>query len=249
MTGLSNLLSGTGSNKLLDRFFRRAENVVWDMMSGRIGYKNRDGEIISLDGNETDGFVPSINPFGEMSVELPAFAQSTPLESVKVSDMILQGDKVGWVIEVKGKSLRLMRPNGDMNSFTPPKTQILDFGSGVMVVRSLVNMLPGSTGGLGGLQAMLMPMLLLGDGDMDMEKMLPMMLMMQGAAPVAADGTPNPMASMFGGGAAGGMGGNMMQMMQMQMMMKALGMGSSKGSSRDDGYGGRPSTPFNVGRR
>ena len=240
MTGLSNLLSGTGGNKLLDRFFRRAENVVWDMMSGRIGYKTRDGEIISLDGNETDGFVPSINPFGEMSIELPAFAQSTPLEAVKISDMIMQGDKVGWVIEVKGKSLRLMRPNGDMNSFTPPKTQILDFGSGVMVVRSLVNMLPGGTSGLGGLQAMIGPMLMMGDGDMDMEKMLPMMLMMQGAAPTAADGTPNPLAAMMGG--AGG--NNMMQTMMMMQMMKSM---SGKGSSRDDG--GRPSTPFNVGRR
>ena len=223
MTSLNNMLNSVGgTNKLLDRFFRRAENVVWDMMSGRIGYKTSNGEVVSLDGNETDGFSPSINPFGDMSVELPAFAQSTPLESVKVGDMILQDTKVGWVIEVKGKSVRLMRPNGDMNSFTPPKTQILDFGSGVMVVRSLVNMLPGGAGGLGGLQSMLMPMLMLGDGNMDLERIMPMMLMMQGAAPTAGDGTPNPMASMFGAG-----GNNMMQTMMMMQMMKGLGGGKS----------------------
>lgn len=229
MTGLNNLLSGMNSNKLLDRFFRRADNVVWDLMSGRLGFKTRDG-IVTLDG-EGDDAVPSINPLDGFSMELPAFGQQTPIDQVKLGDMILQTNNVGWVVELKGKSIRLLRPNGDRVTFTPPKTQILDFGSGVMVVRSLVNMLPGGSGGLGNLQSMLVPMMLMGDGDLDMEKILPLMLLMNGANATAADGTANPLAGLSG--MMGGAGG--MNPFMMMMLMK--GMGKDKGG--DDGYGGR----------
>jgi hypothetical protein len=213
MTGFNNLFAGTGNNKLMDRFFRRADNVVWDLMSGRLGFKTHEG-IVTIDG-EGDDAVPSINPFDDFSMEVPAFGQQTPIDQIKLGDMILQSDKVGWVVELKGKSIRLLRPNGDRTTFTPPKTQILDFGSGVMVVRSLISMLPGGTSGLGNLQSMMIPMMMMGDGDMDMEKMLPMMLMMNGANATAADGTANPLA-----GLAGGMGGNMMQTMMMMQMFK-----------------------------
>jgi hypothetical protein len=237
MTNINNLLSGMGGSKLLDRFFRRADNVVWDLMSGSIGFKTRDG-IVTIEGEGEDA-VPSINPIDGFGMELPAFAQQTAIEQVKMGDMILQGDKVGWVVELKGKSIRLLRPNGDRTLFTPPKTKILDFGSGVMVVRSLINTLPGGAGQLGGLQGMLLPMMMMGGDGMDMEKMLPLLLMSQGAG-TAADGTPNPFGAM---GAAGG--GNMMQMMLMMQMMK--GMGGKDSARSDDGYG-RPSSPFNTGR-
>jgi hypothetical protein len=232
MTGFNSLIDGMG-NKLLDRFFRRADNVVWDLMSGSIGFKTREG-IVTIEG-EGDDAVPNVNPIDGFGLELPAFAQQTALEAVKLGDMILQGDKAGWVVELKGKSIRLLRPNGDRTTFTPPKTRILDFGSGVMVVRSLINTLPGGSAGLGGLQGMLLPMMMMG-GDMDMESMLPMLLMSQGAAATAADGTPNPIAGMFGG--AGGV--NMMQMMLMMQMMKGMG----KKDAPQDTVRSRP--PYNT---
>jgi hypothetical protein len=241
MTGLNSILSGMGGNKLLDRFFRKADNVVWDLMSGRLGFKTREG-IVTLDG-EGDDAVPSINPLDGFSMELPAFGQQTPIDQVKIGDMILQANNVGWVVELKGKSIRLLRPNGDRVTFTPPKTQILDFGSGVMVVRSLINMLPGGAGGLGNLQSMLVPMMLMGDGDMDMEKMLPMMLLMNGANATSADGAANPLAGLTGAlGGAGG--GGLMQTMMLMQMMKGLG-GKDK-DSKDWNSGSRPSGRYNM---
>lgn len=231
MTNFNNLLNGMGGNKLLDRFFRKADNVVWDLMSGRLGFRTREG-IVTLDG-EGDDAVPSINPFDDFSMELPAFGQQTPIDQIKLGDMILQSNNVGWVVELKGKSIRLLRPNGDRVTFTPPKTQILDFGSGVMVVRSLVNMLPGgASGGLQNLQGMMLPLMMMGDSDMDIEKMLPMMLLMNGANATAADGSTNPLAGLAGLGA----GNNMLQTMMLMQMFKG------KGENR------RPSDRYNGGR-
>ena len=88
--------------------------------------------------------------------------------------------------------------------------------AGVMVLRSLLNMLPGGSTGLAGLQGSMLPMLaMMGDGDNEssLSQMMPLMLMSQmgmmtggaptdGSAPVA-----NPMA----------------QMLPMMIMMKLMG--------------------------
>ena len=208
---LSNMFNG---QKLIDRLFRRADNVVWDLMTGSVGYRTNDG-IVTLEHSGTgadETFQTVINPMDGMGMELPAFAQQTPLAAVNKGDMILQAKSVGWVTEVKGASIKLIRPDGTHATFTPPKTQLLDFGSGVMVVRSLLNSLSGGQAGLGQMQNMLLPMLMMGDGDMDLERLMPMMLMMGGAQPTITnpDGTAaaNPMGGM-----------NMASMMPMFMMM------------------------------
>jgi uncharacterized membrane protein YgcG len=144
----------------------------------------------------------------------------------------------------------LMKVDGTRSTWTPPKVSMLGMDSGVMVLRSLMTMLPGGNAGLQGMQSMLMPMLMMGqlngDGDsgLDMEAMIPMMLMgqMQAAPVTAADGTvvaaPNPMAQM------------MPMMMVMNMMKKqngGNGGNSGGGQLGFNGGGGKGRSPFNQG--
>lgn len=204
-------------NKLMSRFFRRVDGVVWDLMSGRIGVKTRDG-IATLEG-EGDNAQININMFDQFGFELPAFAQNTPTAGISVGDVIYGENSVkGWVIEKKEKSLVLMKPDGSRGSITPPKVQMMGAEGGLMVLRSLTSMLPGGDGGLGQMQSMLMPMLMMGDDGVDLDKIMPLMLMSQmGMAPGATDGSTaaaNPMA-------------NMMPMIMMMGMLN--GNGSSRG--------------------
>ena len=216
----NSLSSMFNPNKLIDRLFRRADNVVWDLMSGKTGIRTRDG-IITLDIDETDPANPSyqtmINPIDGMGMEVPAFAQQTALDAVKPGDLIINGNTQGWVTKVNAKSITMIKPDGSHSTFTPPKTQILDFGTGVMVVRSLLNTLPNGQAGLQNISGMLLPMMMMGGGDADLEKMLPMMLLMNGAGATSgnASDASNPFAAM----GANGMG----QMMQLMMLSKLMG--------------------------
>jgi hypothetical protein len=223
-----------GANKFMDRLFKKADGVVWDLMSGNVGIKTAEG-IATLTGEGDDAQI-NINLLDQFGMEIPAFAQSTPVDSVKAGDIIFFGasDRPGWVIEKKTStagqpSFVLMKVDGTRSTWKPPKVTMLGMESGVMVLRSLMTMLPGGNAGLTGLQGALMPMMMMsqmGGGEgMNMEAMMPMLLMGQmNAAPVAAaDGTvvaaPNPMA----------------QMMPMMMMMQMM-----KGDKGGSNGGGRP---------
>lgn len=216
-----------GADKFMSRMFRKADGVVWDLMTGKIGVQTSEG-IATLEGEGDDARITS-NLFDEFGIALPAFAQSTPTAAVKVGDIIYRGDRgnIAWVIsknEDKG-TFKLMKPNGESTTWTPPKISMLGLESGVMVLRSLMSMLPTGAGGLGQMQSMLLPMMMMNGGDLGgdgMEKMMPLMLMSQ----------------MNGGDAgaagAGGMG-NMMQMMMFMSMMKG----------DKNPFGGKGKGPFN----
>jgi hypothetical protein len=221
-----------GANKFMDKMFRKADGVVWDLMTGQIGVQTSEG-IVTLIGEGENARV-NINMMDEFGVALPAFAQSTPIDQIKVGDIIYKGkrDSIFFVIgaiESKAKTatkttktatavaeapeikkFRVMSLEGTEQVWTPPKATILGLDSGVMVLRSLMTMLPNGDKGLNQMQSMLMPMMMMSGGDLggDLDSMMPLMLMSQ-----------------MGGGDAGGMG-NMMQMMFMMKMM-----GGSKGGS------------------
>jgi hypothetical protein len=274
MSNTSNLFGNMpGSSKFMDRLFKKADNIVWDLMTGRVGIQTADG-IATLEGDGDDAQI-TINLMDQFGMGIPAFAQSTPISAVNVGDIIFFGakDAPGWVIEKKGNVITtpgtaakrgskgvpavaavaptvtvtspkfvLMKVDGTRSTWTPPKVSMLGMDSGVMVLRSLMSMLPGGQAGLQGMQSMLMPMMMsgmMGDGDdggMNMEAMIPMMLMGQQQAPLvqAADGTvvaaPNPMAQM-------------MPMMAVMAMMKKMNNGGGNGNS-NSGNGGKRS-PFN----
>lgn len=208
--------NGTTGNKLLDRMFRKADGVVWDLMTGKIGIQTDDG-IASLEGEGDDARVNQ-NLFDDFGIPLPAFAQQVPVGDVKIGDIIYRNNRnnVAWVIvkdEVKN-TFKLMKPSGETTGWTPPKVQMLGFDSGVMVLRSLVSMLPGGQADVGQMQSMLMPLMLMGDSDIFgggkgnsgggmMDKMMPFMLM-----------------QMMNGNSSGN---SMSTMMPMMMMMKMFG--------------------------
>lgn len=210
---------GNIGNKLMNKFFRRVDGVVWDLMTGKLGVQCNDG-IATLEG-EGDEAQISISLFDQFGIAVPAFAQNTATIAVNTGDLVV-GDRgiQGWVIEKKEKQLVLMKPDGQRSTMTPPKITMMGMDSNVMVLKSLVNMLPGGTGGLGQMQSMLLPMLMMG-GDsesMNFDAIMPLLLMNM----TGTTGDP-----------AGG--NNMMQMMLMMSMMKSGGLGNMFGGPSKNG--------------
>jgi len=205
----------------IDRFFRPVDKMVWDLMSGKIGYKGGEG-IVTIELNDlTDDKTEApnaqvvINPFDEFGMEVPAFAQSVPVETISLGDMIFSSSSnkiLGWVVKKNEKSFKLMKQDGTRSDWSPPKVQMLGFDSGVMVLRSLLNMLPGGSDGLGNMQSMIMPLMAMGmlgdsegNGSFDLKSIMPMMLMSQ------INNTSTDSTNMMG---------NMMQMMMMAQLFK-----------------------------
>jgi hypothetical protein len=207
---------------MMSRMFKRAENVVWDLMSGKIGII-ADDAICTLDGAGDDARVNQ-NLITEFGAAIPAFAQNTPFAAVQVGDIIVREreSSTGWVIEKnddKG-SFRIMKVTGDMSTFKPPKITTFGLESGVMVLRPLFNMLPGGAAGLGSMQGMLMPMMMMAQmngEEPDFENIMPMVLMSQmgtmGA--LTGSGTADPNTPQ--------MQNMMAQMLPMMMMTKMMG--------------------------
>lgn len=212
------------NKNFIDRFFRPVDNVVWDLMTGKVGFQNGSSIItidlgdLNDDKTEAPNAQPVENPFNDFGMAIPAFAQSIPLDNVNIGDMIYQNKKVmGWIVKKRDKSFKVMKVDGTRSDWTPPKVQMLGFDSGVMVLRSLINMLPDGQAGLGNMQGMLMPMMAMGmAGGDDMKSMLPLMLMSQTGA--------------------GGTAANMGNMLPMLMMMKMMG-GDKSGGAFPSGNG------------
>lgn len=218
-----NLNNMFNSQKLMDRFFRKVDNVCWDLSTGQIGLFTKEG-IATIEGEGEDAQI-SINPIDQMGMGVPAFAQTTPVADVKVGDLISVSDRLtGWVTKKTEKQVTLMKVDGTTSAWTPPKTKMLDFTSGVMVVRSLGDMLGGGTkgaGALAGIQGMIMPMMMMG-GDFDMERMMPIILMSQMGNLTAGDGSvaSNPMTGMA-------------QMLPMMMMTQMMNGGRTESGNND----------------
>lgn len=242
---MTNFMQGFGGDfgeKYMARFFRRADDVVWDLSTGRVGVQTEDGSIATIDGSGDDAQI-QINMMDQFGFGIPAFAQNTPISQVSIGDLIFFGKRStpGWIVDrrngikpvgsstpkaprAKGPvaaaveeipsgntSFTIMKTDGTRSTWVPPKVSLLGMGdNGVMVIRSLLNMNGG--GALQGMQSNLMPLLLLGggDGDLDMEKLVPFMLMSSMGGATAADGSQQ--ANPFGG-----------NMLQTIMMMKLLG--------------------------
>lgn len=216
--------------RIMNKYFRRVDDVVWDLQTGKVGVNIEDG-IATLEGEGDDAEVV-VNIFDNFGIPIPAFAQNTPVDQINKGDLIYNTKKgskeKGWVIETPakdGKIFKLLKTDGTRGEWRPPKQKSLGLDlSGAMVLRSLVNTLP--EGGFGNMQNLLMPMLMGGMGDFDdLEEMLPMMLMSQTGG--------------FGGESGGS--GDMSSMMQNMMMMKMMGGMGSSGKKR------KSSTPAGGG--
>ena len=192
-------MSNMFGKAFMNRMFRQVNDVVWDMMSGKMGVSTKEGSM-TLDDSDTENPCVSLNMFDAFGMGVPAFAQNTPIDQVKAGDLLVGSKEIiGWVVTVNdgGKSFQMLKPSGTISKWVPPKVQMLGFDSGVMVVRSLLNLLPTGTGGLSQMQNMLQMMMFMGDGEVNFEKIMPMMLMSQMTAPAGGADAANPMAQMM----------------------------------------------------
>lgn len=164
---------------MMNNFFRKVDNAVWDIQTGSLGLRTKEG-IHTLSG-EGDTAQIILNPITQFGLPLPAFARSTPLAAVKLGDMV-SGSVNGWVVslvQVDGVTIKfkILKANGETTTWAPPKMQMLGFDSGVMIVTSLLNLSPGGSAGLGNLQSSLLPLMMMGGEDLDMDSLMPMLLM------------------------------------------------------------------------
>jgi len=211
----------------MNRMFQRVDGMAWDMMTGKVGLRTAEG-LATLDmgpDNLVDDAQISINVFDGMSMPIPAFAQSVPVASIVVGDMIYDPKRkklVGWVIEKNADNkMKLMTESGTYSNWKPAKINMMGFDPGVLVVRSLMTMLPGGAAGVGQMQNQMMLMMQMGmlENDNDMDSLMPMMLMSQ-------------MGGL--GGTPGAPGGDMMsQLMPMMMMKKFMSNGNSNNAPKN----------------
>jgi len=206
--------------KMFDRMFKQVDNMVWDLMTGSIGMKTDAGiwtlQLGEVKDDKALNPEVSLNTLDMGCMPIPAFAQSTPSDQIKLGDLIYStsGNALGWVVAKNAKSFRLLKQDGTQSTWTPPKVKVLGMDTGVLVLRNLMNLLPSGQEGFGNLQGMLLPLMMTGMLDTEGENggelkdMLPMMLMMQG---VGGNG--------IGQGNSQGMG-MMMQALVMQKLFK-----------------------------
>lgn len=202
---MQNLFNTAGLSKLI----RKVDTLVWDLSSGKLGIQLLEG-IATL---ETSGegsaqtFNVSLNPFDSFGHRIPAYAVNTPNADIELGDIIVGAqDVLGWVVKKNNASLEILKKDGQITRYSAVKTQI--FGTnGYMVVKNLFNLLGAE--GAAGLQGNLLPLMMLGgDSGIDVESLLPMMLMQSQTG-------------------QGGTGLNLQSILPM-LMMKKGGSGSKK---------------------
>lgn len=203
------------SKTFMAQQFRRVDNVVWDLMSNTTGIMTKSDAIATFSYDNTsesvdglDGSI-TINPLATMSMAIPAYGQKVSADKISLGDIVVNGNgqAYGWVTnKLKNGKFAIIDVDGKETKISPPTVNVMGIGDqvGLMVVKPLFALTGGNTDAF---KNMLMPLMLLNDGNVnenEMDKMMQMMLM----------------TSAMGGDA----GGN--NMMQTMMMMKMMG-GSS----------------------
>lgn len=201
-------------SKFLNRMFRKVDGVVWDLSSNTLGLQNSNGiytltrnTVTREGGSEETVFGISVNPFDAFGFPIPAFAQITKLGDIAVGDLVV-GDKgaLGWVTQVRDRSLQLLDQNGMTKNYTPPKLAVLN-QDGALVVKSLTGLFGEQ--GAANFSSALMPLLLAGDSlGSSLEEILPLLLLTQQQA--------------------GGNGNVLASALPTILMAKTLGRGNSK---------------------
>lgn len=238
-------------NKFMKRLFRKVDGVVIDATTGKVGVRGDDG-IFTIDfpKDKKGEFDVSVNLFDQFSFNVPGFASQVAFENVKAGDLVLNDKGVGgWVVGKTEKALKLADHTGSVKTYQPPKVNILGSAgpNGVLVVQTLFS-LTGSAEGAAGLGQQLLPLMLLGgDNDGSIDKLLPLLLM-QGALGGDAKGGFNPLMLLalkdggLGGDdkllklmALGGLGGGQAGAMNPIMLLALAGDGDIFGSNTGRG--------------
>jgi hypothetical protein len=240
------------ANKLMNRQFRRVDGVVWDLVSGKTGFKTRDGiatlfhnpAVAAQEGGEpaqAESYQVAVNLFDDFGVALPAFAINTPLSAVEIGDVLVAANAtgvLGWIIKVSTAQVTYLGFDGHTKVYSPQRVGVLGaegvVGNGVLIVKNMTSFTGGADGQANAL-SQLAPLLLLGGDDSALDDILPLLLMGGLTGGASSAGGMNPMMLMLmagknktGGGALGGID-------PMMMLMMSGGLGGAAGGAAAGG--------------
>ena len=204
------MFKNLNSANLMKDLFRREENVYWDLTTGLVGIRTKDGIFTGLE--EEDGNIAiQQNVFEDFGMKLPAYSMKVKLSDVKVSDIVAGESIVGFVEKVNESSLNIRKLNGQLTTgYRPPKVNVTIANGDVRVIRPLFSFgaQEGGEGNfLAGLQSNpILMMMMMNDNtsEKSFDKIMPLLLM----------------GGLNGGQSPFGKDGNMLQML---LMLKMFG--------------------------
>lgn len=155
------------SSNMRDSFFREVKNVALDFQTGKFGVTSSEGLSVYVDGGV------SVNPITEFGIKVPAFALRVAVKDLKEGDIVVNGNDFSFFKGLTEKGYEVVSLNGEVKQVG--NVANLFFGkNSVLAVKNMFG-----DGGAGGMNPMMMAMMM-GDGkDFDM-KTLAMMSMMGG---------------------------------------------------------------------
>ena len=214
-------MKNSNFEKLAKDLFRRETGAVYDMMTGQMGLKRPEGiysgNVVADEDGSTEIQV-TLNALDSFTVEIPAYSMRVAMAEVKIGDLIFSETGIlGWAEAVNPKSIDVRKVNGQVTKgYAPPKVINSIFPAGeIRVLRSIGNFdNPAAVNG--GLQSIL-PLLMLGDNDEQLDEVLPLVLLSGINKAGEAD--------------TGLFGGNGIQTLLMMKMMKSS---SSAGGDKFD---------------
>lgn len=175
------------SEKYMNSLMRPVNDAVWDVTNGSLAIVGKNDSLYSLDTSSKEEGLYGIlqNDFAFITMPIPAFAQSVPVESVKIEDFIYGGQKpMGWVVKISKSAnnslvFDVLRPSGTQSRWSPPKVQnAFTSGQNVQVLRTMTSMFGNNADSkMGEIQQMLPMMMMGGNNSNVMQQMLPMMMM------------------------------------------------------------------------
>lgn len=208
------------SEKYMNSLMRPVNDAVWDVTNGSLAIVGKNDSLYSLDTSSKEEGLYGIlqNDFAFITMPIPAFAQSVPVETVKIEDFIYDGQKpMGWVVKISKSAnnslvFDVLRPSGTQSRWSPPKVQnAFTSGQNVQVLRTMTSMfgsnadnkmseiqqmLPmmmmlGGNNGAGNIMQQMLPMMMM-SGSTKMDPMMMFMLMNQMGNNNAQNALPNP---------------------------------------------------------
>lgn len=196
---------GIGDNmgdRLTRSMFQRVDNVVWDLQSGTTGVETQNGIVTITVVHDEEGAeatpietrVHLNNNLLEMfSMKIPAFGSHVQRAGLEIGDMICSnGNVTGWVIENPASgAVKIISVDGEVKPTLPVNIQGVggfggSNGGGFLVVKPMTSLFNnGDTNdGFAGVQSLLLPMMMMGNGsNIDFEQLMPFLLMTKGGNP------------------------------------------------------------------
>lgn len=174
------------TKRIFAQQFSKLDNVVWSITDGNLAVVGQDENLTSLVTNSDGTLGISQSSFNMFGIPIPAFATRATLAQLSQSDLLVVGPskELFWVVEKAQNHVKVMSTSGIVTSLVP--TNVTSFGGSgdggtYMRVQNLTSALGGGSEALGGLQGMLLPLLMSG-GDLgdSLEKLMPMMLLTGG---------------------------------------------------------------------